>query len=261
VIRSWITLLPALLCFAWFLGGVPVYWLHVRRFGARVEPRIEARRPSILIPKWLIYYLLWLIAPVEAALVRRRVSPNTLSTAGLVIALFAAAALAEGYFDLGGWLYLFVGIVDLFDGRVARATARVSRSGAFYDSVLDRYSECAVFCGLMLYYRGTWVVFAALCALFGSLMVSYVRAKAEELGVGKEAALGAMQRPERVFLLGTSLAASPFVAVRAESSPRPMFALAVAAILYLAVMSHFTAVFRTWVAFRALRSRAPGPPR
>ena len=259
--RSMITLLPAFLCFAYFFGGVPVYWFHRRRAGVAREARIEARRPSLLIPKWLIYYLLWVIAPVESALIRWRISPNTLSSAGLLLSLVAGAALSRGWFDVGGWLYLFVGIVDLFDGRVARATGRSSRTGAFYDSVVDRYSECAIFIGLIAYYRGSWISMVVLAALFGSLMVSYVRSRAEAFGAAALAARGAMQRPERIFLLGVSLAASPFVASQTEHSAHPTFCVGVSAIVVLAVTSHFTALSRTFVVFHGLReedrARAP----
>jgi phosphatidylglycerophosphate synthase len=158
--------------------------------------------------------------------------------------------LARGWFDVGGWLYLFVGIVDIFDGRVARATGRSSRAGAFWDSVADRYSEIAVFVGLVAWYRGSWIVAVALAALLGSLMVSYVRARAEALGLAELAARGAMQRPERIFLLGVSLAASPFVAPE----------LAVVALLALAVSSHLTVASRAWAVFRALRARESVAP-
>jgi phosphatidylglycerophosphate synthase len=252
--RSTITLIPALLCFAYFCGGVPLYWRHRRRNGVMSEARIETRRRSLLIPKWLIYYLLWLMAPIEAALIRRRVSPNALSSLGLLLALGAGAALARGWLDVGGWLYLFVGIVDLFDGRVARATGRSSRAGAFYDSVADRYCECMIFTGLAIYYRGTWVSAFVIAALFGSLMVSYVRARAEAFGATELAARGAMQRPERIFLLGVALAASPFVATLSEpAAAAPTFFVAVAAIVILAVSSHLTALSRTLAVFRALR--------
>jgi CDP-diacylglycerol--glycerol-3-phosphate 3-phosphatidyltransferase len=250
--RSLLTLLPALSCFAYFFGGVPFYWLHRRRVGVAREPRIEARRRSLLIPKWLIYYLLWVIAPVERALIRARVSPNALSSFGLGLSLASALALAAGWFDVGGWLYLFVGIVDLFDGRVARATGRSSSGGAFWDSVADRYSECAIFVGLCAYYRGSWITGIVIAALVGSLMVSYVRARAEAFGAAALAARGAMQRPERIFLLGVSLAASPFVAAQTERATPPTFFLAVAAIFVLALSSHVTALVRTAVVFRAL---------
>jgi CDP-diacylglycerol--glycerol-3-phosphate 3-phosphatidyltransferase len=268
--RSMITLLPALFCFAYFFGGVPVYWFHLQRAGVAREPRIEMRRRSMLIPKWLIYYLLWVIAPVEGALIRWRVSPNALSSAGFLLSLCAGVALARGWFDVGGWLFLFVGIVDLFDGRVARATGRSSSAGAFYDSVLDRYSECAIFVGLSVYYRGSWISAVVLAALIGSLMVSYVRSRAEAFGAATLAARGAMQRPERIFLLGVSLAASPFIATQTEHAAHPTFFVAVAAIAVLAVTSHFTALSRTVVVFRALAAEdragqhetdgAPGRP-
>jgi len=258
--RSLITLAPAALCFVYFCGGVPFYWVHQRRAGVAHEPRIDTRRRSFVIPKFLIYYLLWLIAPVERALVRRRISPNALTTFGMLLALFAAAAMARGWLDVGGWLFLFVGIVDLFDGRVARATGRTSRAGAFYDSVLDRYSECAIFVGLYAYYRGTWVEWAVLAALVGSLLVSYVRARAEVSDAAAVAARGAMQRPERIFLLGVSLAAAPFVAAQTERATKPMFWVAVAAIVVLAVTSHVTALSRTVGVFRALAATERQPP-
>ncbi len=260
--RSTITLLPAFLCFVYFCGGVPFYWLHQRRVGVAREARIETRRRSMVIPKFLIYYLLWLMRPIEKALVRARVSPNALTTFGLVLALGAGWALARGWFDVGGWLYLFVGIVDLFDGRVARATGRSSRAGAFWDSVLDRYSECVIFGGLYVYYRSSWIAAGVLLALLGSLLVSYVRSRAEAFGAAALAARGAMQRPERIFLLGVALAASPFVATQTEHAARPTFWVAVGAVLLLAVASHVTALARTVAVFRALR-RDDGvrPPR
>lgn len=259
--RSMMTLLPAFLCFVYFCGGVPFYWLHQRRVGRAREPRIEARRRSLVIPKFLIYYLLWLIAPIERGLVRRRVSPNALTTVGLGLAVAAAAAVARGWLDVGGWLYLFVGIVDLFDGRVARATGRASAAGAFYDSVLDCYAECALFVGLLAYYRDTWVAAPVLAALLGSLLVSYVRSRAEAFDAAAVAARGAMQRPERIFLLGVSMAAAPFVAARTEHAARPLFWVAVAAVTLLAVATNFTALSRTVAVFRSLGARDSAPPR
>ncbi|MCU1282543.1 MAG: CDP-alcohol phosphatidyltransferase [bacterium] len=168
--------------------------------------------------------------------------------------------MARGWFDVGGWLYLFVGIVDLFDGRVARATGRSSRAGAFYDSVVDRYSECAIFVGLGVYYRGSWIGAVVLAALLGSLMVSYVRSRAEAFGAAALAARGAMQRPERIFLLGVSLAASPFVAAQTEHTAHPTFFVAALATVVLAVTSHFTALSRALVVFRALGAEDRAAP-
>jgi phosphatidylglycerophosphate synthase len=255
--RAYVTLLPAIGCFVYFVGGVPVYWLKVRRAGFEREPRIEARRPSALIPKWLIYYLFWSLAPIERALIGRRVSPNLLSAVGLGLSLLAGVTLAGGWFDVGGWLYLFAGIVDLFDGRVARATGRVSNAGAFFDSILDRYAESCVLAGLLFWWRASWIASLVLLAWMGSLMVSYVRARGDALGVGEIAEHGAMQRPERIFLLGVALAASPFAEVGMPPGGRPLFVVAAAAVAVLAVTSHVTAVSRARLVFRALRATEP----
>jgi CDP-diacylglycerol--glycerol-3-phosphate 3-phosphatidyltransferase len=260
LIRQWHSLLPAIALFAYFLGGVPLFAWRVRRVGLPHDARIDARRPSRLIPKWLIYYVLWALAPIERTLVSLRVSPNALTFTGLLVSSGAAALLSKGYFDLGGWAYLLVGILDLFDGRVARATGRASRSGAFYDSVVDRYSECAIFIGMFIYYHLSWVMYVILGALIGSLMVSYTRARAEGLGLADgEASIGLMQRPERVLLLGGSLAISPFVAAAFERPTHPDFVVSVAAILFLALTTNITALRRFWTVFCALRAQDHPP--
>jgi CDP-diacylglycerol--glycerol-3-phosphate 3-phosphatidyltransferase len=196
--------------------------------------------------------LFWSVAPLERLILRARVSPNQLTTIGCGVSLLAALALARGWFDVGGWLYLGVGILDIFDGRVARATGRASPGGAFYDSVLDRYAEFAVFVGLAVYYRATAMLPIVIAALIGSLMVSFVRARAESFAAGDVAARGAMQRPERVFVLGVALAASPFVAARLEHAARPRFVVAAAAIAFLALSSNATALGRIRAVLRAL---------
>ena len=84
-----------------------------------------------------------LVAPLVKLLAKTKVTPNTLSWIGLLIALVAAAAVARGYFLIGGLLVLFGGGFDLLDGSLARLTQRVSRFGALLDSTLDRLSEAA----------------------------------------------------------------------------------------------------------------------
>jgi CDP-diacylglycerol--glycerol-3-phosphate 3-phosphatidyltransferase len=234
------------------------------------DERIAARQPSRIVPKWLIYYLLWAIGPVERALIRSRTSPNLLSFCGLAVSTLAGVLIGAGYFDMGGWAYLFVGILDIFDGRVARATGRATSAGAYYDSVVDRYAEFAVFAGLISYYRDSWLIYVALAALLGSFMVSYNRARAEALGDADDGKVGMMQRPERIFLLGVALAASPFVqAAMYEPTPHPEYWLAGAALLFLAVTANITALRRFWAVFRHLGrpttakppTAEPAPPR
>ena len=92
---------------------------------------------------------------------------------------------AVGNFGAGGWLYLLTGILDILDGRIARATGKVSASGAYFDSVMDRYAEIIVFAGFAYFYRDSWVLFLVLAASLGSIMVSYTRARGESLGAGE----------------------------------------------------------------------------
>ena len=125
--------------------------------------------------------------------------------------MFVYAGICGGRNDLAivGWaggVILFAGLFDMMDGRVARLGNMSSKFGALYDSVLDRYSELMTFFGICYYLSvKDYFIYAiiAFVALIGSLMVSYVRARAEGLGI--ECKVGFMQRPERVVL--TSLGA------------------------------------------------------
>src|SRR6185436_16905314 len=81
-----------------------------------------------------------------------RVSPNILTLTGLAINIFAAVLLGKGMFTLAGLVILFAGLFDMVDGEVARRTGRVTKFGAFFDSVIDRYSDMVLFLGLVLWY-------------------------------------------------------------------------------------------------------------
>ena len=130
-------------------------------------------------------------------------SPNTVTLLGLLIAGASAYLLSAGYLLAGGGTLLVAGVFDLFDGALARATGKASRGGALVDSVADRVSEAIVLLGILLFYldrsstTGAVLVFLTLA---GSVMVSYVRARAEGLGV--DCKVGLMTRPERIMALG-----------------------------------------------------------
>jgi CDP-diacylglycerol--glycerol-3-phosphate 3-phosphatidyltransferase len=138
-----------------------------------------------------------------------RISPNVLTFMGLVINVMAAVlfgyANAENQarlFRYAGLVVLAAGFFDLVDGPVARASNQVTRFGAFFDSVLDRYSDAALFFGLLVYYargyRFFYVVLAAL-VMISCIMVSYTRARAESLI--STCKVGFMERPERLVLI------------------------------------------------------------
>ncbi|MCJ7627187.1 MAG: CDP-alcohol phosphatidyltransferase family protein [Longimicrobiales bacterium] len=148
-----------------------------------------------------------LIDPVVRGLIRLKVHPNAVSTVGFVTTLAAGLLYHQDHVRTAGLLVLLGGIVDIFDGRVARESGLESKFGAFYDSTLDRLSEVVVFVGLASLYntiRGDLedvaMIYVILMALGGSLTVSYTRARAE--GLGLDCKVGLMQRAERVVLLG-----------------------------------------------------------
>ncbi|MDY6892888.1 MAG: CDP-alcohol phosphatidyltransferase family protein [Chloroflexota bacterium] len=139
-------------------------------------------------------------------LAKTGINPNVLTVIGLLLTLAVAWVVYTGRFFLGGFLVLLSGAFDLLDGAVARASGRTTLFGALLDSTFDRFSEAALFLGLLAYYAGQGSFQESLlvgAALVGSLTTSYVRARAEGLGLKCE--VGIFTRPERVVLLAIGL--------------------------------------------------------
>jgi CDP-diacylglycerol--glycerol-3-phosphate 3-phosphatidyltransferase len=153
------------------------------------------------------------IDPVVKVFIKLGLTPNAVTSIGFVlnvgVAIIFIIGAEEGnrgdlsYVGWAGGLILFAGLFDMLDGQVARLGNMKSTFGALYDSVLDRYSELIMFLGICYYLVGHHYFLssiAAFIALIGSMMVSYVRARAEGLGI--ESKGGLMQRPERVVTIG-----------------------------------------------------------
>jgi CDP-diacylglycerol--glycerol-3-phosphate 3-phosphatidyltransferase len=151
-----------------------------------------------------------LLYKIVDGLALTRISPNFLTFIGLVINI--GAALLFGFasadnnqprlFLYAGLVIIGAGIFDMVDGRVARQTDQVTVFGAFFDSVIDRYSDVVLFFGLLVFYaRGNRFFYVVLAAfvMVTSLMVSYTRARAEAL-IG-QCKVGFMERPERIVLI------------------------------------------------------------
>ncbi|OFX81448.1 MAG: CDP-diacylglycerol--inositol 3-phosphatidyltransferase [Bacteroidetes bacterium GWE2_29_8] len=153
--------------------------------------------------------------PIISVLSKTGITPNIITTIGLFINILSSVILIIGaefgergdfrYIAWSGITLLFAGVFDMIDGQLARTTKKTSDFGALYDSVLDRYSEMIMFFGIC-YYLVSYHYFLssvfAFIAMIGSIMVSYVRARAEGLNI--ECKVGMMQRPERVVLIGLS---------------------------------------------------------
>ncbi|MFO7675416.1 MAG: CDP-alcohol phosphatidyltransferase family protein [bacterium] len=141
-----------------------------------------------------------LIRPLVRLLSRAGVSPTAVTLAALPLSIAAAWLFAGGRFVWAGVALAAGGLCDSLDGELSRLSGRQSDSGALLDSVVDRFCEAIVLAGIAWYYRAEpWYVMLAIAALVLSLMVSYVRARAE--GLGRECKVGLLERPIRVLIL------------------------------------------------------------
>ncbi len=157
------------------------------------------------LPRWLQDGFVASLNPLIRLLVKWNVNPNTFTVWGFIITAIGSILLMvdSQFVHWSGLLILLGGICDILDGKVARTSGRVTKFGALFDSSIDRYSEVIMFFGIAAFYvRADSYVLSVITfiALGGSTMVSYVRARAE--GLGFEAKVGMMQRPERVVLIG-----------------------------------------------------------
>jgi CDP-diacylglycerol---glycerol-3-phosphate 3-phosphatidyltransferase len=144
----------------------------------------------------------WAIDKIVRALALSRIHPNALTFIGLLINIWAAWLFAGGKMFAGGLVVVGASVFDMVDGRVARETNQVTKFGGFFDSVLDRYSDLALYVGLLVYYasinRFSYIVVTAI-AMTGSVMVSYTRSRAEN-SIPK-CKVGFLERPERIVLI------------------------------------------------------------
>jgi len=144
--------------------------------------------------------------PIVGVLSKSGMKPNVLTFLGLAINIGAAYVIAINHLFLGGVLVLVSGLFDLLDGALARFTNQTTKFGAILDSTVDRISEAAILCGLLIWYipRGaTLEIVLIFAVLVGSFLVSYIRARAE--GLGLECRVGLFTRAERVIVLAIGL--------------------------------------------------------
>ena len=144
--------------------------------------------------------------PVVRVLARTPITPNSLTWFGFALAIGAAVLIAMGHLIIAGVIVLFGGFFDMLDGALARRTKRVTLFGSVLDSTLDRLSEGALLLGVLVLFSGEGSDIGVLLVsivLVASTLVSYIRAKAESLGI--ECLVGVFTRPERVIVLALGL--------------------------------------------------------
>lgn len=190
------------------------------------------------------------INPIVKGMIRVGITPNMITTIGLLGNVAAAVLLLYGgvecpgdlsYVGWGGTIILFSGLFDMMDGRVARLSGQSSVFGALYDSVLDRYSELITLFGIsywLILSGYLWGSVLTFLALMGSLMVSYVRARAEGLDI--ECKVGLMQRPERVVVTAVAC----ILAGVLQGKDFDSTLIVVGAMALIALLANLTAVWR-----------------
>ncbi len=149
--------------------------------------------------------------PIASALARTPLTPNMVTWLGFCITIVAAVLIATDHLFTAGIVVLAAGFFDMLDGALARATKRVTRFGGILDSTLDRVSEAILLLGLLAVFARAGETAESLLtgfALLGSLLVSYIRARMEGLGI--ECRAGLFTRPERVIVLALGLLLSAF---------------------------------------------------
>jgi len=150
----------------------------------------------------------YITKPIIKGLSKSGIKPDALTFAGLAIDIGAAYVIASGHFFLGGVLILVSGLFDLLDGALARFSNQATKFGAILDSTVDRISEAVALCGLLIWYLylpkgATLAIVAIFAILVGSFLVSYIRARAE--GLGLQCRVGLFTRAERVIVLAVGL--------------------------------------------------------
>jgi len=178
---------------------------------------------------------------MAGGLLRLGLRPNWVTLIGLLGTTGGAVMLAFGYFRWGGVLILLMGVLDALDGSMARLSGQSTPFGAFLDSVTDRYSDLFILGGLLVYYFQNpqgWAVPVIFLAAIGTVQVSYVKARAESLGL--TAKIGLLSRLERfLILLPCLLLNVPMIGV-----------------WILAVLTHFTALQRIWSVWKQCQKPA-----
>ena len=144
--------------------------------------------------------------PLKTTLIKSRLKPNTLTWLALAISIIAAGTIATNHLLIGGFLVLLSGLFDILDGALARLTNQATRFGALLDSTFDRISDAVLLLGLLVLYvmsGGTTEMVLIFLALISSFLTSYVRARAEGLGIN--CPVGLFTRAERVIILALGL--------------------------------------------------------
>jgi CDP-diacylglycerol--glycerol-3-phosphate 3-phosphatidyltransferase len=202
--------LLALAAIAVTVAVVAAYAVSIALFGRQSTSRLDNEPGTLLLGRFPIEAFHWAARAVARALLRTGISPDTLTLLSLTLTALTIPLSAMGRFEAAGLVLLVGSLFDALDGIVARSRGTASDAGEMLDATVDRYADAFALMGLAIFYRdSTWRLSIVIMAVVGSMMVSYVRAKGEALGVVLSP--GLMRRPERVAYLCAALTLGPFL--------------------------------------------------
>ena len=244
---------PALVLGTAFFVGMGVFALRVRARGFPEVADADRREASAIATPFLQRYVLWFLSPFERWLVAWRISPSAITVVALCFCAVTGVLAARERLAAAAWLYLFAGMLDILDGRVARRSGATSKAGALLDSVADRWGEFFVLAGAAFYLRDDRLMLGAvLFALAGSQMVSYVRARGEALGLALTG--GTMQRAERVILVAAGFLLGAIGKVTRAFDPKFVVAIS---LLVVGLASTWTSLHRLRQGVQLLGGKSP----
>ncbi len=210
------TLIAAGSVATFLVTAVSAYAVRTLLVGRRHDPKLERYGGTVLLGSWFMEAIYWAIRAPAKLFAKLGVKPDTLTLTSLVLTFASGPIAASGHFSTAGLVFLIGAAFDALDGMVARETGHVKQSGAILDSVMDRWADAAPMIGLAVFYRfSVWQMLIPLVALVGSQLVSYVRAKAESMGMNLPSTL--MRRHERVAYISFALILAPMLSPILES--------------------------------------------
>jgi CDP-diacylglycerol--glycerol-3-phosphate 3-phosphatidyltransferase len=233
------------------------YGVRVAIVGRALDPRLERVASTALLGRFPIEAFHWMLRGIGHSVTQTGVSPDTLTLISLLISSLSLPLAALGMFPAAGVALLCGAAFDVLDGIVARERGVASAAGALLDAVVDRYADTAPLMGLAIYYRDSVpALLLVLFALLGSMLVSYVRARSEALGLSLPG--GLMRRHERIAYLTVGLLIGPLLEITVIPLTMPLTLLAITVV---AVVSNVAAVQLTRAARLVLVEQGRGPKR
>jgi CDP-diacylglycerol---glycerol-3-phosphate 3-phosphatidyltransferase len=241
----YISIIPLLIINGGFISGYFIFLLLGH--GKKRHKDLVGRTESKMLWHSLEDYWFTITEPFVRFFVRAGITPNMITLFGLSLSILSGFFFWGQHWGLGGWIMISGGVFDLFDGRVARASNKVTKAGAYLDSVTDRYSDGAILGGLALAFRDHWLLIPIILCFIGFFSVSYAKARAEASGIKCD--VGIFQRPERIFSLGLCAIFSPILSYYSGiESPILIYAV----ITVLGIGTIFTSAYRIYYSFKKL---------